>query len=103
MPSESRFGEGLRPLPRSSGGLAGAIPPEAWQGPQHGSPPMGLGGRRNEGLPLEAWTGTMASEPKGLSPGKRRAAEHKRKAKSSSATNNSEEWQSPKEEAKQQS
>ena len=64
---------------------------------------MGLGGQRNEGLPLEAWAGTMASEPKGLSPRKRRAAEHKRKAKSSRATNKGEEWQSPKEEAKQQS
>ena len=28
----------------------------------------GLGGQRNEGLPLEAWAGTMASEPKGTEP-----------------------------------
>ena len=61
------------------GATAWSFPPEAWQGPANFAS-LGLGGQRNEGLPLEAFAAKMASEPKEPSKGKRRAAEHKRKA-----------------------
>ena len=48
-------------------------------------------------MPLEAWAGTMASEQKGRDQRKRRAREHKRKAKGSRAPNKAEEWQTLKE------
>ena len=89
------------------GATAWSIPPEAWQGPTN-FPSSGLGGQRNEGLTMEAFAGKMASEPKEPSRGKRRAAEHKRKAgetqqspkikkKSGNASKRGEEQQSPKE------
>ena len=78
------------------GATAWSIPPEAWQGPTKFAS-KGPGGQRSEGLPLEARAGTMASEPKGPSQRKRRAAEHKRKAKSGRAPNKGEDWQSSKE------
>ena len=97
--------KGYRPLPGSSGGLAGAMPPAALPGATKFAS-KGLGGHRDEGLPhgslgwddgkrAKRGRATGTEEQQGAKE-RRREAKPQREAKSGRALKKSEEQQSAK-------